>query len=110
MIFIILTVIILVLLRPLDISYYRILTSLNLVDNSHHILGKQTQKEANANPNYKKFLTVDEFIETVKNMWIPFTDKFPKDNKNKLYETIYQVSSLRIGFVSLILYIVLIFL
>lgn len=88
-IFLIFTLVSLVILRPGDKSYYQTQNAVNLIKNNAGI----------GNFNEKSFLTVDEYIEMSKKMFRPFIRYGETSLKAKLWETIYMVSTLRLGFV-----------
>jgi hypothetical protein len=89
-IFLVFTLISLVIMRPGDKSYYQTQNAINLLKNNAGI----------RNFDKKSFLTIDEYVEMSKNMFYPFIRYGQASASAKLWETIYIVSTLRLGFVS----------
>jgi hypothetical protein len=90
-IFLIFTLVSLIIMRPGNKSYYQTQNAINLLKNN-----------AGINDFKKKgFLTVNEYVDMSKRMFSPFIRYGEASLNSKLWETIYMVSTLRLGFVRL---------
>lgn len=90
LIFLVFTLVSIIMLRPQKDSYYQTINAVNLLKGNANSLFDSPKKT---------FITLDEYANLSKQFFLPFIKYGNIGNKAKLFETIYQVTSLRIGFV-----------